>query len=180
MQSKDANLGPSQDLALRWAGSARLLGGAIAVTAFFSLGAPSSASPAARGMPLRVENAGPAPLGPATCPPASLPDGDACVRLPDDEDGAGSPEVESSVNTHRDSFGHWVVYDEIPRRPERPADYGAYRYPVPCEPDNEGPSGRACGGACVVSGFDLDRPDAFQRRGRLLRQVGQGAVVLLV
>ena len=43
--------------------------------------------------------------------------------------------------------GHWVVYDEIPRRPERPADYDAYRYPVPCER------------ACVVSGYDLDRSD---------------------
>ncbi len=72
------------------------------------------------------------------------------------------------VNAHRDSLGRWVVYDEIPRRPDRPAAYEAYRYPVPCEP-----------GACVVSGYDLDRSDDQQRRGRRLRQVGHGAVDLM-
>jgi murein DD-endopeptidase MepM/ murein hydrolase activator NlpD len=96
-----------------------------------------------------------------------LPEGDACVRVPDEDDGASAPEVESSVNAHRDPLGHWVVYDEIPRRPERPADYDAYRYPVPCER------------GCVVSGYDLDRSDALQRRGRGLRHVGHGAVDLV-
>lgn len=144
---------------------------AIVLTGVFSLGASPGPSPRAG---LGVEDAaGRAParlfvlLDPATCPAGALPDGDACVRLPDDEDVAGAPDVESDVNAHRDAFGHWVVYDEIPRRPERPADYDAYRYPVPCEQ------------ACVVSGYDLDRSDALQRRGRRLRQVGHGAVDLL-
>jgi murein DD-endopeptidase MepM/ murein hydrolase activator NlpD len=101
-----------------------------------------------------------------------LPDGDACVRLPGDlpgdEDRLGAPDLESSLNTHRDVSGRWVVYDEIPRRPERPDAYEAYRYPVPCEAKT-----------CVVSGYDLDRSDDQQRRARRLRQVGHGAVDLL-
>ncbi len=145
--------------------------GAILVTGALSLGA--SRTPPRR-MALRVEDAAGRvrarlvlSLDPVTCPPGALPDGDACVRLPDDEEGSGAPEVESNVNTHRDSFGHWVVYDEIPRRPDRPADYDVYRYPVPCDR------------ACVVSGYDLDRSDALQRRGARLRQVGHGAVDLI-
>jgi murein DD-endopeptidase MepM/ murein hydrolase activator NlpD len=97
------------------------------------------------------------------CPLAALPDGDACVRIPGDDEG---PEAELAENAHHDKRGRWVVYDQIPRRPERPADYGAYRYPVVCESAN----------ACVVSGYDLDRPDEMQRRGRRLSHVGHGAV----
>ncbi len=95
----------------------------------------------------------------------ALLDGDACVRLVPEED-EGAPEAESEQNGHRDTHGHWTTYDEIPRRPDRPSDYDAYRYPVPCDHD------------CVVSGFDLDRPDDSQRRGRRLRYVGHGAVDL--
>jgi murein DD-endopeptidase MepM/ murein hydrolase activator NlpD len=84
------------------------------------------------------------------------------VRLPDDDEGA--PAVESAVGAHRDRRGSWVVYDQIPRRPERSADYGAYRYPV------------ACAANCVFSGYDLDQADELQRRGRHLRHVGHGAI----
>jgi murein DD-endopeptidase MepM/ murein hydrolase activator NlpD len=94
-----------------------------------------------------------------------LPDGEACVRLPREDDG--TTQAEANVNAHHDRRGHWVAYDQIPRRPERPADYDAYRYPVPCER------------GCVASGYDLDRPDEMQRRGRRLLQVGHGAVDLL-
>jgi murein DD-endopeptidase MepM/ murein hydrolase activator NlpD len=93
----------------------------------------------------------------------TLPDGDVCVHLTSDDDG---PEAEAEENAHHDKQGRWVVYDQIPRRPERPADYDAYRYPVPCTR------------ACVVSGYDLDRPDERQRRGRRLSHVGHGAVDL--
>jgi murein DD-endopeptidase MepM/ murein hydrolase activator NlpD len=89
------------------------------------------------------------------------------------------------VNTHRDSFGRWVVYEEIPRRPDRPADYGAYRYPVPCGAEDDGGTqddprapARAARGRCVVSGYDLDRSDEEQRRAPRLRDVGHGAVDL--
>jgi len=94
-----------------------------------------------------------------------LPDGNACVRLPDDDE-EGAPEAESYVNAHHDRRGRWIVYDQIPRRPDRPADYDAYRYPVPCER------------GCVESGYDLDRPDDVQRRSWRLRYVGHGAVDL--
>ena len=106
--------------------------------------------------------AGPGAAGP--CPVRFLPDGEACVRLPEDDEGA--PEAESAQNGHHDIRGRWTTYDDVPRRPDRPADYDAYRYPVPCDR------------GCVVSGFDLDRPDGLQRRGRRLHQVGHGAVDL--
>jgi murein DD-endopeptidase MepM/ murein hydrolase activator NlpD len=101
----------------------------------------------------------------AGCPPFTLPDGDdACVRLPSLDEGG--PAAESAVNAHRDRRGDWVVYDQIPRRPDRPESYDAYRFPVPCDQ------------GCVLSGYDLDRPDEFQRRGPRLRYVGHGAVDL--
>jgi len=103
-------------------------------------------------------------LTPALCPVGSLPDGDACVHIQSDEDDA--PDAPSQVNAHHDKRGRWIVYDQIPRRPDRPADYDAYRYPVPCEH------------GCVVSGYDLDRPDDSQRRGWRLSHVGHGAVDL--
>jgi murein DD-endopeptidase MepM/ murein hydrolase activator NlpD len=156
--------------------------GSLTLTAVLSLGAPAVVSGGAITAPARPSPSVSTPassgrgapraalLPAASCPRGSLPDGDACVRLPsasDDDDG--QPEAESSSNAHRDRLGRWVVYDEIPRRPDRPAEYDAYRYPVPCEP----------GGPCVVSGYDLDRTDDRQRRGQRLRQVGHGAVDLL-
>jgi murein DD-endopeptidase MepM/ murein hydrolase activator NlpD len=150
---------------------------ALAVSAVLSLGSASGQRPAAphpmltSALASAAETPDPDPLqrAPALCARGTLPDGNACVRLPGEagEGDDGTPELESSVNTHRDSGGRWTVYDEIPRRPDRPAQYEAYRYPVPCE------------GACVVSGYDLDRTDDEQRRGRGLRQVGHGAVDLL-
>jgi murein DD-endopeptidase MepM/ murein hydrolase activator NlpD len=88
-----------------------------------------------------------------------------CVHLPTSDEGG--PAVASAINAHRDRLGQWVVYDQIPRRPERPESYDAYRFPIPCD--------HAC---VVVSGYDLDRPDEFQRRGARLRYVGHGAIDL--
>jgi murein DD-endopeptidase MepM/ murein hydrolase activator NlpD len=140
----------------------RILVPAVVFVAALSLGAGVP-----RGAPLRVVGVArteslDAPAA-ASCPPRTLPDGDVCVRLPTDDD---APELEASPNAHRDVTGRWTAYDEIPRRPDRPASYDAYRYPVACEHD------------CVVSGFDLDRPDAEQRRRRGLKYVGHGAVDL--
>jgi murein DD-endopeptidase MepM/ murein hydrolase activator NlpD len=141
---------------------------ALALAAVLSLGAG-----AARGPVLRVEAgdsvaaSGPGTsttsLSPAPCPVGSLPDGEVCVRLAAEDDG---PEAEPAENAHHDRRGRWIVYDQIPRRPDRPADYDAYLYPVPCAR------------ACVVSGYDLDRPDESQRRGARLSHVGHGAVDL--
>jgi murein DD-endopeptidase MepM/ murein hydrolase activator NlpD len=105
--------------------------------------------------------------GPAPCPADSVPDGEVCVHLPDEDEGAEDPsEVMTQTGSHQDKTGRWSLYEQIPRRLDRPADYDAYRYPVACD-------------GCVVSGYDLDQPDALQRRGRQLRQVGHGGVDLL-
>jgi murein DD-endopeptidase MepM/ murein hydrolase activator NlpD len=162
---------------------------ALSLSALLSLGAPSRrandstrmttntpAQPAQPLTPQRSPTQHERPLEHSTCPPGTLPDNDACVRLPGaDDDDPDSPEAESSSNSHRDRLGRWVIYDEIPRRPDRPADYDAYRYPVPCGTHDTAGDGRPC----VVSGFDLDLADDLQRRGRRLRQVGHGAVDLL-
>ncbi len=108
---------------------------------------------------------GVAQLTALACPAGFLPDGEVCVRWLEqgNEDGEG-PDLLSAAGGHHDRRGRWVAYDQIPRRPDRPRDYDLYRYPVPCERD------------CVVSGYDLDRDDALQRRGRRLSHVGHGAV----
>ncbi len=107
------------------------------------------------------------------CAPGMFLDDGACVQLPQDEswgeDPVGAPEGESRWNGHFDRRGQWQAYEQIPRRPERPADYDAYVYPIP-------PG--LPGGHHVVSGYDLDLPDTMQRRGRTLHAVGHGAVDL--
>ncbi len=149
---------------------------AIAVLAASGLGL--AVPPAAREVQAKVAVRAPAApaasvtaLAPAACPPATLPDGEgpeaACVRLPAHDEGDDAlADAESVTNSHRDREGRWVVYDQIPRRPDRSAAYDAYAYPIPCDHD------------CVVSGYDLDRPDELQRRGRRLREVGHGALDL--
>ena len=106
------------------------------------------------------------------CPRGTMIDDGACVRLPDDEsfgeDPVGAPEGEAIEAGHREKNGRWLAYEQIPRRPDRPADYDAYVYPIP-------PG--LPGGHSVVSGYDLDLPDALQRRGKM-RAVGHGAVDL--
>lgn len=99
------------------------------------------------------------------CPEGTLPDDGVCVHLADEE----GPESPVGRGAHRERSGRWALYDQIPRRPERPADWDAYRYPVP--------PGLASGRS-VLSGYDLDRPDPEQRRGRRLRAVGHGGVDL--
>jgi murein DD-endopeptidase MepM/ murein hydrolase activator NlpD len=102
------------------------------------------------------------------CPVGTLPDGDVCVHIPQ-EGELEEPDAPVAANAHRERSGHWSVYDQIPRRPERPADYDTYTYPVP-------PG--IPGGHSVVSGYDLDRPDPAQRRGPTLHAVGHGGVDL--
>lgn len=115
------------------------------------------------------------PQGPSLhstpCPEGTLPDGPSCVHLPtgsQDEDEP-STEAESEANGHHVRGGRWQVYEDIPRRPDRPADYDLYRYPVPAA---------LPGGHTVISGYDLDKPDQAQRRGRKLHAVGHGGVDL--
>lgn len=101
------------------------------------------------------------------CPPGTAPDNDACVHLTGlAEDGPLAP---ARANVHREKSGQLRQYEQIPRLPERPADYDVYRYPIPPGLPN---------GHYVVSGYDLDRPDDQQRRGAKLRHVGHGGVDL--
>lgn len=120
-----------------------------------------------------TEPLAPIELGPlGECPPNTFSDDGACIALPDDttfgEDPVGAPEGDVIAAGHFQKNGHWLTYDQIPRRPDRPADYDAYLYPIP-------PG--LPGGKSVVSGYDLDRPDAQQRRGKM-RAVGHGGVDL--
>ncbi len=110
--------------------------------------------------------AGPTALVGGECPPGSVPDGNVCVRLGAADDAPLAPAV---ANVHREKSGRVAAYEQIPRLPERPSDYDAYRYPIP-------PG--LPGGHYVVSGYDLDRPDPLQRRGRTLKHVGHGGVDL--
>jgi murein DD-endopeptidase MepM/ murein hydrolase activator NlpD len=101
------------------------------------------------------------------CPPGTAPDHEACVHLTRGaEDGPLAPAL---ANAHRDKSGRWAQYEQIPRLPDRPSDYDAYRYPIPPGLPN---------GHYVVSGYDLDRPDPQQRRAPTLTHVGHGGVDL--
>lgn len=101
------------------------------------------------------------------CPPGTAPDNEACVHLTEAaDDGTYAP---ARANVHRERSGRLKEYDQIPRLPDRPDSYDAYRYPI--EPGLPG-------GHYVVSGYDLDRPDEQQRRGRTLKHVGHGGVDL--
>jgi len=146
----------------------------VALPTFFALTALAIGAASSPLPPLRVPVDGPvassAKVGPdpSACPLHTLPDGEICVRLPSIGEGS-EPEAIVAENAHRARSGRWEVYDNIPRRPDRPADYDAYRYPLP-------PG--LPGGHSVISGFDLDRPDEAQRRGRTLHAVGHGGVDL--
>jgi murein DD-endopeptidase MepM/ murein hydrolase activator NlpD len=103
----------------------------------------------------------------ARCPAGTLPDANVCVPVPDLllEQGAA---LVAEHNAHRTRQGIWTQYDEIPRRPERPSNYRLYRYPIET----------SAAADFLISGFDLDLPDADQRRGEKLHAVGHGGVDL--
>lgn len=107
------------------------------------------------------------PEGPsAACPVRTLPDGGVCVPVPDIALG-GEALLEQRA-AHHDRAGRLRVYDQIPRQPERPADYRSYQLPV-------APLAQQ---SFVTSGYDLDQPDEAQRRGSELKAVGHGGIDL--
>jgi murein DD-endopeptidase MepM/ murein hydrolase activator NlpD len=83
-------------------------------------------------------------------------------------DAIGARELVAQSNEHHDRNGQLRIYDQIPLSPDRPRDFRKYRLPVPVLPDQ----------SFVTSGYDLDRPDAEQRRGSELKAVGHGGVDL--
>jgi murein DD-endopeptidase MepM/ murein hydrolase activator NlpD len=105
-----------------------------------------------------------APQAAALCPAGTLPDGGVCVPA---FDVVKSGEALSEQRAaHHDKQGRLRVYDQIPRRPERPPDYRRYQLPVPPLPQQ----------SFVTSGYDLDLPDDEQRRGADMKAVGHGGV----
>jgi len=102
----------------------------------------------------------------ALCPARTLPDGGVCIPLPDFALG-GEALLEQRA-PHHDRAGRLRLYDQIPRQPERPADYRSYQLPVPPLPQQ----------SFVTSGYDLDQPDEAQRRGAELKAVGHGGIDL--
>lgn len=142
----------------------------LATLSFLVVGAGSPALVAARPRapdPPFQEAAHDVSLLPGTCPPGTAPDNDACVHLTASSDDG--PVAEARANAHRERSGKWSTYEQIPRLPERPRDYDAYRYPIPPGLPGE---------HHVISGYDLDQPDSKQRRGPTLKHVGHGAVDL--
>lgn len=138
----------------------------LAVLSFVVLGAGApERGPTVRAGPTTTEEL-PQELSGGSCPPGTAPDGEVCVHLVAADDG---PLAEARTNAHREPTGRWATYEQIPRLPDRPEDYDAYRYPIPPGLAN---------GHYVVSGYDLDQPDEKQRRGRTLKHVGHGAVDL--
>ncbi len=116
--------------------------------------------------PSGPEAAGAEPANRGVCPAGTLPDGGVCVPVLDlDQGGEALSEARGS---HHDRQGRFRAYDQIPRRPERPADYRRYRLPVP----------PLAAQSFVTSGYDLDQPDDEQRRGAEMKAVGHGGVDL--
>jgi hypothetical protein len=103
----------------------------------------------------------------APCPAGTLPDQDVCVPIPGVDD-LGSDELIALGGAHHDKRGRYEIYDQIPRRPDRPAEYESYRYPIPI-PDTV---------RLTMSGYDLDRPEGEQRQGRKFSHVGHGGIDL--
>jgi murein DD-endopeptidase MepM/ murein hydrolase activator NlpD len=101
------------------------------------------------------------------CPPGTLQDGTACVPVPQPGVSDGEALV-AERNVHRTRTGAWTEYAQIPRRPDRPADYSLYRFPVQ-------PLARQ---SLLLSGYDLNLPDDSQRRGPKLKAVGHGGIDL--
>lgn len=136
---------------------------AAALSALIRVAADRATPAAAAGT--RVPGAGGQGAALASpCPPGTLPDDGVCIPVPRGDRGGDALSAEK--NAHRERSGRWRVYDQIPRRPERPADYRRYRLPVEPLP----------GQSFVASGYDLDRPDAEQRRGAELKAVGHGGI----
>lgn len=101
----------------------------------------------------------------ARCPTGALELDGVCVSPA----AALGERARVEENMHTERSGRRVRYEHLPRRPELPADYGRYLYPV--DPPEHG--------APVASGYDLGRPDALQRRGATLSAVGHGGVDVL-
>jgi murein DD-endopeptidase MepM/ murein hydrolase activator NlpD len=104
------------------------------------------------------------------CGPRMVPDGTSCVPIPGlDEPLGGTDAPAAARGSHPDRGQGTVVYDHLPRLPNRPEEADAYRYPVGAEGES----------VQILSGYDLDRDASGQRRIRDQdrgHHVGHGAI----
>jgi murein DD-endopeptidase MepM/ murein hydrolase activator NlpD len=120
-------------------------------------------APAARGPAIAAEGLDFA--GDAVCGAGTFSDDGVCVSWEFNEEGILA--LTEASRSHIENSGQRKTYDQIGKQPDRPENYDLYVYPVP-------PG--LPGGQYVISGYDLDRPDPLQRRGRGLTHVGHGGV----
>ncbi len=97
------------------------------------------------------------------CPRGTLPDNGVCIPVP--ASASGLPRMVAEQMSHRNRHGDWTAYEQIPRRPERPAAYERYRLPLDGVQRED-----------IVSGYDLHAADAYQRRGPNLHSTGHGGL----
>jgi murein DD-endopeptidase MepM/ murein hydrolase activator NlpD len=144
-----------------------LLYAALAILVLSAAGQLAARTPPSVGVaPGRTVSSAPARSTPelqSLCPARTLPDGRVCIPVPSGP--TGLPVLHSERSVHRERDGQWRTYDQIPRRPDRPAEYERYTFPVQVADTEQ-----------IVSGYDLDLADAFQRRGAELSAVGHGGV----
>lgn len=101
------------------------------------------------------------PLSLHPCGESALLDHGVCVHLA--EEVGEHPMAVLVSNQHVERGRGLRVYDQIPRRPDRPERYEAYLLPIVSH---------------VISGYDLDLPDSHQRRAPTLRHTGHGGIDL--
>jgi murein DD-endopeptidase MepM/ murein hydrolase activator NlpD len=125
------------------------------------------------GAPAPQGQLAPAPgldfAGEAVCGAGTFSDDGVCVAWEFNEEGILV--LTEASRSHIENSGQRKTYDQIGRQPDRPESYDLYAYPVPPALPAGSP-----GGQYVISGYDLDRPDPLQRRGRGLTHVGHGGV----
>lgn len=109
------------------------------------------------------------------CPLGTLPDHGACVPVP------LTPRSEAEAqgpSPERERAGRYQEYDYIPKLPERPADYSAYRLPV--APLATPSSLAACQAAGRPSAIDIaQKRGAEVRLARLEQQEGDAEVLFV-
>ena len=106
-----------------------LVKGAVAVSLLGGAGLVLGSAPKAPAPPpVPSVAASVPPLVEMPCPPRHLPEGEACIPLPELALPASGDDV------FRERKGRGVAFDVLPRRPDRPSDPAAVRYPLSGEP----------------------------------------------
>lgn len=106
-----------------------LVKGAVAASLLGGAGLVLGVTPKAPAPPpVATTAASVPPLVEMPCPPRHVPEGEACLPLPE----LALPPTGDDV--FRERKGRGVAFDVLPRRPDRPSDPAALRYPLSGEP----------------------------------------------